>query len=170
VRPLRFNANWGGKWEKPVDTEVATQPLPIVAAPDPIQTPFSLRHIIDYCQTDEMAERIVRNEVARAAQWNAGNEARQRRMDEAIKRGTHTQAQWMELCRHYGYRCLKCSARQCTRDHVLPISIGGSDHITNLQPLCRVCNCGKGTMHVDHRPDRGAWSRTRWGEGDYRAD
>lgn len=31
-----------------------------------------------------------------------------------------------------------------TIDHVKPVSKGGKDHITNLQPMCNICNTIKG--------------------------
>lgn len=44
-----------------------------------------------------------------------------------------------------GYECLTCGARKdLTIDHVRPQSKGGSNEDSNLQTLCRSCNCSKG--------------------------
>jgi len=46
--------------------------------------------------------------------------------------------------RHKG-RCAKCKKkRPLTRDHIIAVAIGGTDHITNIQPLCKPCNSRKG--------------------------
>jgi len=44
-----------------------------------------------------------------------------------------------------GYRCRLCGrSRDLTLDNICPWSLGGSDEISNLQTLCRPCNCRKG--------------------------
>jgi 5-methylcytosine-specific restriction endonuclease McrA len=66
--------------------------------------------------------------------------------------GSHTQEQWEQLCARYNYCCLQCGKQKpLTRDHVLPVSCGGSDNIENIQPLCGACNSEKHTKHIDYR-------------------
>ena len=36
-----------------------------------------------------------------------------------------------------------CKERLLTRDHIYPISKGGKGDITNIQPMCSVCNAKK---------------------------
>lgn len=60
--------------------------------------------------------------------------------------GSHTLQEWQGLCEAHGHRCVHCGRDDSplTRDHIVPVSKGGSDFIANIQPLCRVCNCRKG--------------------------
>ncbi len=88
-------------------------------------------------------------------------EIRKQRMAEAKARGTHTAEEWNELLDLLDGRCSLCGCRPLPRpckDHVKPIYMGGSDHITNLQPLCRECNSSKGSEQFDwaaHRLEHG---------------
>lgn len=90
---------------------------------------------------------------------NAG--IRSQRLAEARARGTHTDQQWMDLVTRFAMRCVRCGCtpvpRPC-KDHILPIYLGGSDAIGNLQPLCRECNSSKtadSTNWVEHRAEHG---------------
>lgn len=73
--------------------------------------------------------------------------------------GTHTTAQWIALKELYQHCCLRCGkpesklTRPLEEDHVIPLSRGGTNWITNIQPLCHECNgmSGKGTNTTDYR-------------------
>lgn len=69
---------------------------------------------------------------------------------------SYTGAEWARLCDWFGGVCLACGAcGELAVDHVIPVVLGGVDHITNLQPLCLSCNGKKGTQIKDYRdPDR----------------
>lgn len=44
-----------------------------------------------------------------------------------------------------GYRCVICGATEdLTIDHIVPRVAGGGNDETNLQTMCRSCNCRKG--------------------------
>jgi 5-methylcytosine-specific restriction endonuclease McrA len=48
--------------------------------------------------------------------------------------------------------CLACGTTEdLSVDHVIPLSLGGSKRIENIQPLCRTCNSEKGATVRDYR-------------------
>lgn len=58
--------------------------------------------------------------------------------------GSHTFEEWVELQKAHKFRCAFCRKRKkLTRDHIIPLSEGGTDFIANIQPLCRNCNSQK---------------------------
>lgn len=76
---------------------------------------------------------------------------RSERLANARKLGTHTAEQWDEM-RTFFSECVKCGSQDdIVKDHIVPIYLGGSDSLTNIQPLCRKCNSSKGSESVDYR-------------------
>lgn len=75
------------------------------------------------------------------------HQIRSQRLVEARARGTHTNDEWQVILERFAFRCVRCGCcpepRPC-KNHIVPISIGGSDAKENLQPLCRECNTSKG--------------------------
>lgn len=70
----------------------------------------------------------------------------------ALRGGKYTAKEWRDLCDFYGNVCLSCGAdKNITVDHVKPLSIGGTNTIDNLQPLCGSCNYRKGKKEIDYR-------------------
>jgi 5-methylcytosine-specific restriction endonuclease McrA len=66
--------------------------------------------------------------------------------------GYHSKAQWLALCDLYNNQCVACGAAAAlTRDHVIPLSKGGTNDIGNIQPLCQPCNNKKFTQIIDYR-------------------
>jgi 5-methylcytosine-specific restriction protein A len=54
--------------------------------------------------------------------------------------------------RRDGYACLWCGATQkLAIDHINPIKNGGTDHLSNLQTLCKSCNSKKSGTYKDFR-------------------
>ena len=80
---------------------------------------------------------------------------RSQRMSQARLLGTHTNDEWTALLREYNYSCAKCGRRApdvtISKDHIVPVSVGGSDDIDNIQPLCTRCNSSKSTRIIDYR-------------------
>lgn len=65
--------------------------------------------------------------------------------------GSYTSIEWAMLCRWFGNVCLRCGDTAITTDHVVSLEQGGSNYITNLQPLCGSCNSSKSNTTVDYR-------------------
>jgi 5-methylcytosine-specific restriction endonuclease McrA len=70
-------------------------------------------------------------------------------------KGSHTDKEWQELKAFHNFTCLRCGKREpeikLTRDHVIPLTQGGTDSIDNIQPLCAQCNSKKNYKHIDYR-------------------
>lgn len=62
--------------------------------------------------------------------------------------GKHTTAQWLEKLSKIGMKCVYChkklTFKTLTKDHVIPLSKGGTDDIENIVPSCLRCNQTKG--------------------------
>jgi len=67
--------------------------------------------------------------------------------------GAYSAKEWKDLCDLFGNKCLACgnTTLPLTVDHVIPLSKGGTNDITNLQPLCKPCNTNKRTSETDYR-------------------
>lgn len=77
----------------------------------------------------------------------------QRRRKQRGTNGTYSLLDFQNLCDKYANKCLSCGRInvQLTADHVVPLSMGGSNTIDNIQPLCGKCNDEKGTITFDFR-------------------
>jgi 5-methylcytosine-specific restriction endonuclease McrA len=79
--------------------------------------------------------------------------------------GSYTTKEWLELKQLYGCCCLCCGRHESKlktpleQNHVIPLSKGGTNWITNIQPLCEDCNGmgGKGTKIIDYREKYGRY-------------
>jgi len=72
-----------------------------------------------------------------------GNMARRVRITGA--EGTHTRAEWLAIVARQNDKCLHCpQTGNLSRDHIVPLSRGGSNYASNIQGLCKPCNSRKG--------------------------
>jgi 5-methylcytosine-specific restriction endonuclease McrA len=84
-----------------------------------------------------------------------------RRTRKAKNGGSFTLKEWSLLCHYYApeNKCLCCDEiKLLTVDHVIPIKLGGTSNISNLQPICHSCNSSKHTKDIDYRPDAGSYA------------
>lgn len=63
-----------------------------------------------------------------------------------ILKREHTDSEWQIVLKQYEYKCAYCgcSNKPLQKDHVIPVSKGGDDKITNIVPACQKCNASKG--------------------------
>ena len=67
-----------------------------------------------------------------------------RRSLEMGAEGNFTQKEWEELKNKHNQLCAHCGEKKkLTIDHIQSLSKGGSNYITNIQPLCGSCNSSK---------------------------
>lgn len=103
--------------------------------------------------------RSQKSSAAAATKWgipeSTNKQTRSERLAEARKLGTHTAAEWTAMVDIFDSKCVRCDeSGEIVKDHIVPIYKGGSDSISNLQPLCRRCNSSKGPETADFREKR----------------
>ena len=95
----------------------------------------------------------ARRKYARDKPWDSSFRCARRRAMKQNAEGSHTRQEWLDLCEKYEHKCLCCGEEtNLSEDHIVPITKGGSDYISNIQPLCRSCNSRKSTKTIDYRP------------------
>ena len=86
--------------------------------------------------------------------WKGGNWESNRRARKRSAEGSFTNGEWELLKKQYGFTCPCCKKSEpeikLTRDHIVPLSKGGSNYIENIQPLCKSCNSYKHTQTIKY--------------------
>jgi 5-methylcytosine-specific restriction endonuclease McrA len=108
-------------------------------------------------------EREREEVIARSKKWAEenservqqakANNRRRRRAARHASHGNFTAEEFKELCERYDNKCLACGDAEAVleADHVVPLTRGGSDEISNVQPLCGSCNRKKFVNIIDYR-------------------
>lgn len=107
--------------------------------------------------TEEMEKRAKKsssmseNAKIKWEKFRSSSDIRRDRLLKAREIGTHTKEQWDEVKNFFKF-CVRCG-KDCVlqKDHIIPIYKGGSDSITNIQPLCLECSSSKEPESIDFR-------------------
>lgn len=79
---------------------------------------------------------------------------RRRLLKKRNAEGKYTLEEWDSLKEKCGFRCVCCLQKEpdikLEADHIEPIALGGTNYITNIQPLCRRCNARKHTKTIKY--------------------
>lgn len=74
------------------------------------------------------------------ALWKVAQAARRRALLLGTN-GDHSEAEWQAITGKQGGLCALCgNEAPLVRDHILPISLGGTNFAYNIQGLCARCN------------------------------
>lgn len=58
-----------------------------------------------------------------------------------------SESAWLLVLRRARYHCQHCGTKKrLEADHIIPLSLGGTNHGWNLQPLCKPCNSSKNNV------------------------
>ncbi len=94
--------------------------------------------------------------------WRRNNPEKKRIINRALRAkkrsaiGSHTAEQILEMLTKQNWKCVACGISIKDRrhiDHIMPLHLGGSNNIENLQGLCQFCNCSK------HAKDPFKWAQ-----------
>ncbi len=100
----------------------------------------------------EIIKKWRHKNIKKILEWN-----RKRTLEKKGVVGSHTNKEWEDIKRYYDFRCVQCGIKEeeirkiwkgtsfnkLTKDHIVPISRGGTDFAWNIQPLCVSCNSKK---------------------------
>ena len=129
---------------------MTTQQICLVKYPDRVSRRKTIKHCVSRIRrlrAIEHPDKYERGRLRRAVRFL--------RKNLADLNGLYCEHQWRALLDMLGNKCCACGGcGPVYRDHIIPVgSPGSSNHVSNLQPLCWLCNSSEGRKSVDFRPD-----------------
>jgi len=96
--------------------------------------------------------------VLRTRKWENKNPEKKKALDREYgyrrrnyNAGVFDRKAWDAKLEIIGKKCVKCcSIERVEIDHIKPLSKGGTNHIDNLQPLCKNCNSRKNNIYEEN--------------------
>ena len=121
---------------------------------------YKIKHENDYLLTESPVK-----EQIKLQKTGFSNEITIKNLQKRYRQLYNTQnyfsyEQWEKMVRHYcgdSLLCISCfeQVKLIIPDHITSASIGGTNSIMNIQPLCVSCNSVKRSQIIDYRADKG---------------
>jgi HNH endonuclease len=71
--------------------------------------------------------------------------------------GSYSREEWERVKAIFNRTCPSCEVKEpqidLSADHIVPVALGGTNNIDNIQPLCRRCNSRKGIKIIRFKPN-----------------
>jgi 5-methylcytosine-specific restriction endonuclease McrA len=105
----------------------------------------AIRNAVEWGRKNKEKRDISKKKWASNNKERINHYAKERSYRENGAEGRHTLKEWEDLCESVGGVCVCCGEKKgLTRDHIVPLTKGGTNYISNIQPLCISCNSKKG--------------------------
>lgn len=115
--------------------------------------PLSEQHAYKGVRKEGESKQVYHRNYFKSNPENISHLKARRYAREKSANGSHTLKEWNDLKLKHDNKCAVCKEdKKLTKDHIIPLSEGGSDFITNIQPLCRNCNSKK-WKHIYENPE-----------------
>jgi 5-methylcytosine-specific restriction endonuclease McrA len=136
-------------YSHPVRAEMRRQRQVRRGRRDPLLPPPVFTHACDWCGTTFTAARRTQLLCSDPCRNRIKESRRRAKLHNA--RGEFTWSEFTHVFIKFDRRCAYCETRivgQPEPDHLVPLSKGGSNSITNILPACRPCNLSKQSMSL----------------------
>lgn len=118
-----------------------------------ISLPLTEQHAYKGVRKEGDSKQVYHRNYCKNNPQNIAHLKARRYAREKNAEGSHTLKEWIELKFNFNNKCAICNMeKKLTKDHIIPLSKGGSDYIHNIQPLCKNCNSKKHN-HIYENPE-----------------